>query len=259
VSTFELAKKLQHQKAPQFAPSLPGRQHEPRLSVGATAVAGAASGIPAAFVLGPLERIKCRFQLHPGRYRSLLECAREAHRTSSHHGHHGFGFQGRSSLWIRVREVFRGTGLTVLRDVPGNAVYFALYESTRRQLLAQLSSSTSSALPCSVRSGSPAGDAADAAPGRLQTAAAAALAGGTAGVANWCLCLPVDAVKTRWQTAPPGLYASPRDAARAIVAEGGGRASALFRGLRPALLRAFPANAAALCGVEVTRQVLGLA
>jgi solute carrier family 25 carnitine/acylcarnitine transporter 20/29 len=252
VSTFELAKKLQHDQSQQFAPSLPDRQHERRLSVGAAALAGAASGIPAALVLGPLERIKCRFQLHPGRYRSLLECAREAHRTHSPHRHdrRGSPFRRPSSLWIRVREVFRGTGLTVLRDVPGNAVYFAVYESARRQLLARLSSSTSSTSPCSDRPGTP---------GRLQAAAAAALAGGTAGVANWCLCLPVDAVKTRWQTAPPGLYASPRDAARAIVAEGGGRASALFRGLRPALLRAFPANAAALCGVEVTRQVLGLA
>jgi Mitochondrial carrier protein len=254
--------------------SLPS-QHQ-QLTVTEAALAGAASGIFAAFVLGPLEKIKCEFQLHPHRYRSFWDCLR-----GQLAGNHRFPHRGgapassppppRLTMWslsnpyasqpapvsfsaaVRVRELFRGTFLTMCRDVPGNAVYFAVYESVRRTILA-----------ASDESWHP--DSSDASSSPRRRLAATALAGGIAGVANWCLCLPVDAVKTRWQTSPAGTYSSPLQVLRDVLREGsqvqgrrtGGRVAALYRGLGPAVLRAFPANAVALCAVDVTRQVLGM-
>jgi solute carrier family 25 (mitochondrial carnitine/acylcarnitine transporter), member 20/29 len=242
-----------------------------QLTVSEAAAAGAASGVFAAFVLGPLERIKCEFQLHPHRYRSFLDCVRVQIAG-------GGGMQPLammpprlSSSWSlsnpystqqpglsfpavgQVRELFRGTFLTVCRDVPGNAMYFAVYESVRRTILSSTwrRHETDDASSSSSR----------------RRLVATALAGGIAGVANWCLCLPIDAVKTRWQTAPTGAYSSPLHVFREMLREGNqqvgsqqGRSgvAALYRGLGPAVLRAFPANAVALCAVDLTRQTLGM-
>ncbi|KAI0223555.1 carnitine transporter, partial [Massospora cicadina] len=54
--------------------------------------------------------------------------------------------------------------------------------------------------------------------------------------------IPPDVIKSRLQTAPEGTYKGFADVfVKLIRAEGPG---ALFRGLGPAMLRAFPANAA---------------
>ena len=79
-------------------------------------------------------------------------------------------------------------------------------------------------------------------------------AGGLAGMANWIVCIPPDVLKSRFQSAPPGKYASLFDVYRHLMAtEGPG---ALFAGLRPALIRAFPANAACFLGMELARKTL---
>jgi solute carrier family 25 (mitochondrial carnitine/acylcarnitine transporter), member 20/29 len=256
------------QQQHEFDPASMWQQQ--RLTVSEAAAAGAASGIFAAFVLGPLERIKCEFQLHPHRYRSFLDCVRVQiaggggvmqplsmpPRLSSWSLSNPYSTQrpGLSFPAVgQVREMFRGTFLTVCRDVPGNAVYFAVYESVRRAIL-----SSTWRRP----------EADDATSSSRRRLVATALAGGMAGVANWCLCLPVDAVKTRWQTAPAGAYSSPVHVLREMLREGkqhagpqgrsAGGIAALYRGLGPAVLRAFPANAVALCAVDLTRQVLGM-
>lgn len=239
-----------------------------QLAVSEAALAGAASGVLAAFVLGPLEKIKCEFQLHPTRYRSFLDCVRVQLAGNPQHlsaspprlmswslsNPYAASPSGPSFSAVgRIRELFRGTFLTVCRDVPGNATYFAVHEMVRRTLLSNAwqpeTDDVSSSSSSSRR--------------RLM---ATAVAGGIAGVVNWCLCLPVDAVKTRWQTAPVGTYSSPLHVLRDMLREGGIQAggprrtgiSALYRGLGPAVLRAFPANAVALCAVDLTRQVLGM-
>jgi solute carrier family 25 (mitochondrial carnitine/acylcarnitine transporter), member 20/29 len=279
--SFEAAKRQllllrpEHHRQQQhgFDPASMSHQQQ-QLTVSEAAAAGAASGVFAAFVLGPLERIKCEFQLHPHRYRSFLDCVRVQIARGGGGGPQPMSMPPRLSSWSlsnpysthqpglsfpavgQVRELFRGTFLTVCRDVPGNAMYFAVYESVRRAIL----SST-------WRRHNETDDASSSSRRRL---AATALAGGIAGVANWCLCLPVDAVKTRWQTAPAGAYSSPLHVFRDMLREGGnqhagsqqgrsaGGIAALYRGLGPAVLRAFPANAVALCAVDLTRQVLGM-
>lgn len=128
-----------------------------------------------------------------------------------------------------LRSVFRGTGSCALRDVPGNAAYFGAYECIKR-------------LWCHLE-------------GREQASTFSTLmAGGCAGVANWIVAIPIDTLKSRLQTAPSGTYRGLFDVFQTLVRTEG--PAALFRGLSPALLRAFPANAACLCGVETVKEML---
>jgi solute carrier family 25 carnitine/acylcarnitine transporter 20/29 len=181
------------------------------LSLGQIAAAGAFSGIPLAAVLGPLERVKCLMQVDKTRYSGFGDCVGQVYRQGG------------------LRSVFRGTAMTVIRDVPGNATYFCAYEFWRRRL-------------CEWQGC------------QQPTMGMTLFAGGMAGVANWIIACPFDVVKTIWQTAPVGTYSSILDVVRNLLEKEG--PSSLFRGLSPSLLRAFPANAACLLGVETVRSLL---
>lgn len=127
------------------------------------------------------------------------------------------------------RSVTKGTFSTALRDVPGNAAYFGSYEYVKQ-------------LSCQIE-------------GRETASIWGTLfAGGCAGVGNWIIAIPFDTVKSRWQTAPSGKYTGVVDVFQTLLREEG--PSALFRGLSPALLRAFPANAACFGGVELAKSLL---
>jgi hypothetical protein len=66
----------------------------------------------------------------------------------------------------------------------------------------------------------------------------------------------VDVVKSLLQTQPPGvrMYAGTIDCAKRVVAEHGARA--LFRGLGPVAVRAFPAHAIGFFVYEWTLRML---
>lgn len=110
--------------------------------------------------------------------------------------------------------LFQGMSSVMLREIPQFAVYYPAYEYGKRfyaqhtpnYLIAQL------------------------------------LAGGTAGVVQW---LPpiycFDVIKSRMQTAPQGTYSSLRDCAFRLYREEG--IGVYYRGLSPAILRAFPLHA----------------
>ena len=80
------------------------------------------------------------------------------------------------------------------------------------------------------------------------------VAGGFAGMACWGVSIPPDVLKSRFQTAPDGKYKSVLDVYRTLIREEG--AGALFTGFRPAMIRAFPANAACFLGMEVSKSAL---
>jgi solute carrier family 25 carnitine/acylcarnitine transporter 20/29 len=181
------------------------------LSINQIALAGAASGLPLACVLGPLERIKCLMQVNKT---AGLDSFGHAVRYVYQQG----GFPS----------LFRGTALTVCRDVPGNAAYFAGYECVRRMLGAPAEGSSAVAVTL--------------------------FAGGMAGVMNWIVAIPVDVLKSRWQTS--NQFHSVAHLLRDLLEKEG--PGALCKGLRPALLRAFPANAACLLGVETANSFLAL-
>lgn len=90
---------------------------------------------------------------------------------------------------------------------------------------------------------------------------AVVFAGGTAGVAMWTVAIPADVcrmaassigslmcftlqvIKSRIQSAATGTYSGFLDCVRKTIAVDG--VGALWRGIGPAMARAFPANAAA--------------
>ncbi|XJO74553.1 hypothetical protein BDV3_005358 [Batrachochytrium dendrobatidis] len=126
-----------------------------------------------------------------------------------------------------IRSLYRGTIATLARDVPGSAAYFVSYEYFHR-LLCKDSESLS--------------------------IGAVLFSGGMAGVAMWSIAIPPDVIKSRIQAAPAGTYKGFLDCAAKIISQEG--ASALFKGLGPALLRAFPANAAGFLGRAASLEVM---
>ncbi|ORX90104.1 mitochondrial carrier [Basidiobolus meristosporus CBS 931.73] len=183
-----------------------------KLSMGQILFAGGFSAIPATLLMAPTERIKCLLQIQGDaggvqKYKGPIDAAIGIFKEGG------------------VRSLFRGTGATLIRDVPGSVAYFGAYEFAKAAL------------------------SDDAGPDTLSPMAVL-VAGGLAGMANWAVAIPPDVLKSRLQTAPEGTYKGVADVFTHLIrTEGPG---ALFRGLGPAMLRAFPANAACFLGVEAS-------
>lgn len=101
-------------------------------------------------------------------------------------------------------------------------------------------------------------------------------AGGMAGIANWAIGMPADVLKSRLQTgtgccsraslaigfhfnllfrlAPAGTYNGIRDVFAELMRKEG--PLALYKGITPVMLRAFPANAACFIGFDFCMQFL---
>jgi solute carrier family 25 carnitine/acylcarnitine transporter 20/29 len=128
-----------------------------------------------------------------------------------------------------IKSVFRGSAMTLARDGPGSAAYFATYEIVKRRLTPR--------------------DPVTGAPGQLSLSAVM-VAGGAAGVAMWIPVFPIDTIKSRLQSAEgrPTIGGT----IRGIHASGGFKA--FFPGIGPAMARAVPANAATFLGVELAHK-----
>jgi solute carrier family 25 carnitine/acylcarnitine transporter 20/29 len=111
-----------------------------------------------------------------------------------------------------ISSLYRGTIATLARDIPGSAAYFVAYEFVYQLLKPKNSDAMS--VPSVL------------------------FAGGMAGVAMWSIAIPPDVIKSRIQSAPAGTYKGFFDCAGKMVASEG--IGSLFKGLGPALLRAFP-------------------
>eukprot|EP01026_Neomeris_dumetosa_P064237 TRINITY_DN61100_c0_g1_i1.p2 TRINITY_DN61100_c0_g1~~TRINITY_DN61100_c0_g1_i1.p2 ORF type:complete len:132 (-),score=12.39 TRINITY_DN61100_c0_g1_i1:109-504(-) len=115
------------------------------------------------------------------------------------------------------------------REIPGNALYFTSYEFFRQFLPRKqfvMSQNTNIATDTFLEGCS------------------TIISGGLAGCVMWFAVLPIDAAKTRIQTAFPGsLYDQGiLDQMRTLYCQGGG-IRGLYPGLMPTLVRAFFANA----------------
>ncbi|KAJ3285219.1 carnitine transporter [Borealophlyctis nickersoniae] len=126
-----------------------------------------------------------------------------------------------------ISSLYRGTVATLARDIPGSAAYFVAYEWVYRMLRKDSENLSIGAV---------------------------LFAGGMAGVAMWSIAIPPDVIKSRIQTAPKGTYSGFMDCGLKIVRNEG--PGALFKGLGPALLRAFPANAAGFLGRAASLEVM---
>lgn len=179
--------------------------------------AGMLSGIFTTPITAPGERVKCLLQIQasnpkaPIVYKGPVDCAIQLYRTGG------------------IRSVFRGTYATLLRDAPGNGVYFLSYELFK-QKLATGSDPTLNAL------------------GTL-------FSGGMAGICYWTVAIPPDVLKSRLQTAPEAKYPRGlRDVFKEILKNEG--FAGLYKGSTAVFLRAFPANAACFFGYELAMKLI---
>ena len=126
--------------------------------------------------------------------------------------------------------VFRGLGITLLREAPAFTVYFGSY-----------------AYLCD-KVGAIREDGVD--------LVKLVCCGGTAGALSWLLTSPQDVIKTRLQTDGMGktLYRGILHCGREIYREGGWRA--FCKGLNASLIRAFPANGVTLATVTMSTRYL---
>ncbi|XP_056662310.1 mitochondrial carnitine/acylcarnitine carrier protein-like [Monodelphis domestica] len=176
-------------------------------------VAGMLSGVFTTAIMTPIERIKCLLQIQASqgktKYTGSWDCLKAVYREAG------------------IRGIFKGTVLTLMRDVPASGVYFMTYEWLKNVFTVE----------------------------RKIGAAGIVVAGGMAGIFNWMVAIPPDVLKSRFQTAPPGKYPNGfRDVLKEVVQEGG--VSSLYKGFTAVMIRAFPANAACFLGFEVALAVL---
>ncbi|KAL4808088.1 mitochondrial carrier domain-containing protein [Aspergillus unguis] len=194
----------------------------PQYSIGQISAAGFFSAIPMTLITAPFERVKVLLQIQgqnpppPGqkpKYSGGIDVVRQLYKEGG------------------VRSVFRGSAMTLARDGPGSAAYFAAYEYIKRSLTPK--------------------DANGNVTGDLSLPAVLA-AGGAAGIAMWIPVFPVDTIKSRLQSAPgkPTIGGT----IRSVYAAGGYKA--FFPGFGPALARAVPANAATFAGVELAHNFM---
>ena len=173
-------------------------------------------------ITAPFERVKVLLQIQgqkqlaPGekpRYSGGLDVVRQLYKEGG------------------IRSVYRGSAMTLARDGPGSATYFATYEYVKRRM-------------------TPKG--ADGAPSGELSLTAVMTAGGAAGVAMWIPVFPIDTIKSRLQSAEgrPTIGGT----IRGLYANGGFKA--FFPGIGPAMARAVPANAVTFLGVELAHKAM---
>lgn len=180
--------------------------------------AGMVAGVFTTAIMAPGERIKCLLQIQSG-----------DPKNAKYKGAWDCAKQLYKEEGL-FRGVYRGTAATLLRDVPASGAYFMGYEMLLRSLTP------------------PGEDRANLSPLRIL------LAGGSAGILNWIVAIGPDTLKSRFQTSPAGTYTGVRDVFSQMVRNEG--ISALFKGLTPVMLRAFPANAACFLGYELAMKGL---
>jgi solute carrier family 25 carnitine/acylcarnitine transporter 20/29 len=184
-------------------------------SVAQVSAAGFFSAIPMTIITAPFERVKVLLQIQgqkqlaPGekpKYSGGVDVVRQLYKEGG------------------IRSVFRGSAMTLARDGPGSALYFATYETVKRNLTPK--------------------DPVTGKPGALSMSAVM--------VAMWIPVFPVDTIKSRLQSAEGRPTIS--GTIKGIHASGG--LKAFFPGIGPAMARAVPANAATFAGVELAQKAM---
>eukprot|EP00467_Chlorarachnion_reptans_P006225 CAMPEP_0114498664 /NCGR_PEP_ID=MMETSP0109-20121206/6994_1 /TAXON_ID=29199 /ORGANISM="Chlorarachnion reptans, Strain CCCM449" /LENGTH=270 /DNA_ID=CAMNT_0001676159 /DNA_START=68 /DNA_END=880 /DNA_ORIENTATION=- len=127
------------------------------LSLGGITFCGAVSGIPLSLWLTPVEYLKCRLQAAhtTSLYKGIGDCLVHTVKTDG------------------IGTLFTGFMPTILREVPGGAVYFFSYEVLTRALTPKGEKTP----PLYVMAG-----------------------GGLAGLSYWCSIMPFDVIKSKMQT-----------------------------------------------------------
>ncbi|CAK9184180.1 unnamed protein product [Ilex paraguariensis] len=180
------------------------------------------------FVLCPSELVKCRMQVqgtdtlvvNSNRYSSPIDCALKTVKSEG------------------VTGIFRGGFTTLLRESLGNAVFFSTYEYVRFHMHLHLNDASSD-------------------PAHLIDVGVGIMSGGLGGIAFWSAVLPLDVAKTIIQTSSDrSSTRNPFQILKSIYRGSG--LSGCYMGLGPTVVRAFPANAAAIVTWELAVKMLGI-
>ncbi|KAF7843337.1 mitochondrial arginine transporter BAC2 [Senna tora] len=183
------------------------------------ALGGFITGVAQSTIVSPVELVKIRLQLQ-NKGQSKESCKGPLLITRN--------------IWKAegLRGIFRGFGITVLRDAPSHGIYFWTYEYVREQLH-----------PGCRRIGK-------------ESLWTMLTAGGLAGVVSWIGSYPLDVIKTRLQAQTPSSmkYKSMLDCVRQSIREEG--YDVLWRGLGTTVGRAFVVNGAVFAGYEIAMRSL---
>ncbi|XP_048438275.1 mitochondrial arginine transporter BAC1 isoform X2 [Pyrus x bretschneideri] len=186
------------------------------------------SGSVISFILCPSELVKCRMQIQgtdsmvpmSRRYGNPLDCVLTTVKNDG------------------VRGIFRGGFTTLLRECIGNAVFFSVYEYVRYHMHLQLKSASTDHR-------------------NLIDVGVGIASGGLGGIAFWLAVLPLDVAKTIIQTTTDkNATRNPFQILSSIYRRAG--LKGCYIGLGPTIIRAFPANAAAIVTWELAIKLLGI-
>lgn len=191
------------------------------LGGGQLVIAGVAAGLANGIVSGPVEHIRIRLQtqsntnpIYKGPFNAMKKIA-------SQHG---------------IAGIFKGQGVTFLREATGYGVYFLAYEKLVQREMTQKGIRRDQINPMN-----------------------SVLYGATAGYALWAVIYPIDMIKSRMQTdgfspSTGQKYTSARDCVRKVWRTEG--IGAFTRGLGPTLIRSPFANGATFLGFEMASRLL---
>ncbi|XP_005305671.1 mitochondrial ornithine transporter 1 isoform X1 [Terrapene carolina triunguis] len=205
----------------QIVRGVVGLDRKAKLSDLQNAAAGSFASAFAALVLCPTELVKCRLQtMHEMQLSGKI-------------------IQGHNTVWSVVKSViqkdgplgfYHGLSSTLLREVPGYFFFFGGYELSRTFFAAERPKDQLGPIPLMV-------------------------SGGFGGICLWIAVYPVDCVKSRIQVlSMSGKQAGFMGTFANILRNEG--VFALYSGLKPTLIRAFPANGALFLAYEYSRKMM---
>eukprot|EP00761_Pharyngomonas_kirbyi_P009021 gb/GECH01009036.1/.p1 GENE.gb/GECH01009036.1/~~gb/GECH01009036.1/.p1 ORF type:complete len:350 (+),score=70.46 gb/GECH01009036.1/:1-1050(+) len=192
-------------------------------------LAGAMAGFANSLISCPVDQLKIRLQVqkHPdvaSQFRQAWKRIREMYQEGSVFSHRG---------------VYRGWSITAFRDVVGFLAYFPVYEATHmflRNSIVSHDKHRNMTMPEKI--------------------SVCGLSGGIAGCSTWVAMIPFDVIKSRLQSDRidnPKYYNIKDCMIRSFKKEG---MSVFFKGLRPALFRAFPVHCSIFITYEMVRWAL---
>lgn len=191
-------------------------------------ISGMTAGLLSGLVLGPTERIKCLVQAqsfnvntslsgglipdaNATKYSGTIDCLKKVYKEGG------------------IRSVFKGTLVTLYRDVPSTGFYFVTYELLKKEM--NLTPNEKELDMYKVMK--------------------ILFAGGMAGVVNWVIAYPADVAKSKYQIAGKDAYKNILEVYKEIVNVNG--YGAFYKGFGMFVIGAFVADAACFLGYEVAK------
>ncbi|KAL4438789.1 hypothetical protein ABPG74_013462 [Tetrahymena malaccensis] len=185
------------------------------LSIPLLAACGTLSGIGCSVIVGPMEHIRIKMQLMKNKmYKNTIDCAIQVFKQ--------YGIKG----------LYKGEVATIMREIPGEVVYFVYYELQMRYLRKRYQDSPTILKYCPL------------------------FAGGIAGLVFWGAIYPIDTLKSRVQgdSLSEPKYRSLLDAYQKTVKNEG--FNSLFKGFTVCAIRSIPVNAFGFLAIEETKKLI---